>query len=226
MRKIFVIFSILIGLVTQGCVGAAVQAVQYGAYALDSMENVDVKARLAPSISQGDIEKIKNVAVVLTSDEAQDSTPKNPMGLFGAADTASMKRVMADNFAMEMFDLGFNVVEREQLDAIVSEQGLSVSGLMAPGNAVKIGELLGIDAFVMGNIIAEKKIKRSFVGGSIDSVITSATMKIVDADTGTVMMVVTLSYKHGQNPQEASKIMAQALKLEFDKILKPEIVKN
>jgi len=227
MRKLIVILSVLtFGLILHGCVGVAVQAVQYGAYAIDSMENVNVKARVSPNTTKEEIQNIKNVAVILKSNDKQETTKgfRMPMSLLGTADTKNMKKVMADNFTMEMFDLGFSVIEREQLDAIVAEQGLTVSGLMAPNNAKKVGELLGIDAFVMGNIIAENKIKRGLMSSSIDSVVTSSTMKIVNSKTGKVMMVVTLSYKHGQKPQEASKTMAKALKIEFDKIVNPETV--
>ncbi len=44
----------------------------------------------------------------------------------------------------------FSVVERNQIDIILQEQGLSVSGAIDESKAVDIGKLLGVDAMVLG----------------------------------------------------------------------------
>lgn len=44
----------------------------------------------------------------------------------------------------------FSVVERNQIDVILQEQGLSVSGAIDESKAVDIGKLLGVDAMILG----------------------------------------------------------------------------
>jgi tetratricopeptide (TPR) repeat protein len=46
----------------------------------------------------------------------------------------------------------FNVIERAQLDKILQEQALGMSGALDDETAVDVGELLGLDAVVVGSI--------------------------------------------------------------------------
>lgn len=47
----------------------------------------------------------------------------------------------------------FDVVERERIDAIVKEQGLSERGMMSPERAVRMGRAIGADVLVIGEFI-------------------------------------------------------------------------
>src|SRR5215475_5645053 len=50
-----------------------------------------------------------------------------------------------DVFVTELVKSGkFRVVEREQLDALMKEKGLTLSGDVDPSTAVRIGKLLGV----------------------------------------------------------------------------------
>src|SRR5215472_11718994 len=46
----------------------------------------------------------------------------------------------------------YSVIERKELDKIISEQNLSNSDRADPNSAAKLGRLLGVDAIVIGSI--------------------------------------------------------------------------
>lgn len=60
------------------------------------------------------------------------------------------------------------VVERNELDAILKEQGLGQSGLVTQQSAAKVGQLLGVEMMVTGSV-SEFGEKKSKVGGGIGS---------------------------------------------------------
>ncbi len=64
-----------------------------------------------------------------------------------------------DHFNRHMMEAGFRVVERAQLDAVLKEQYLGTSGLLAPETVRKVGRILGVDALLMGSAttVAERK---------------------------------------------------------------------
>lgn len=93
----------------------------------------------------------------------------------------------------------FSVVERSQIDVILQEQGLSVSGAIDESKAVDIGKLLGVDAMILGTLSynyedetytreSEKK------DGTVEityyrnrKLNASASMKIVSVQTGEIL---------------------------------------
>jgi curli biogenesis system outer membrane secretion channel CsgG len=60
---------------------------------------------------------------------------------------------MQDIFVTELVKSGkFRVIDREQLDALLSEKNLSLSGDVDPRTAVKVGKLIGVEYFLTGAI--------------------------------------------------------------------------
>jgi outer membrane lipoprotein SlyB len=59
---------------------------------------------------------------------------------------------VADFFAMEFMRKGYRVVERQQVAAVLKEQGIQSSESMNEQQAVAAGKLLGVDAVVLVNI--------------------------------------------------------------------------
>jgi curli biogenesis system outer membrane secretion channel CsgG len=58
-----------------------------------------------------------------------------------------------DVFVTELFKSGkFRVIEREQLDALMQEKNLSLSGDVDPSTAVKVGKLLGVNYILTGSV--------------------------------------------------------------------------
>ncbi len=50
----------------------------------------------------------------------------------------------------------FRLIERKQMEAVLAELKLNMSGLIEPENAKQIGKQLGVDAFVFGSLSSVK----------------------------------------------------------------------
>ena len=62
----------------------------------------------------------------------------------------------------------FMVIERSELDEILKEQGLGMTGAITPQSAAQVGKLLGIEIMVTGSV-TEFGEKKSEVGGGLGS---------------------------------------------------------
>lgn len=62
-------------------------------------------------------------------------------------------KYLAEELITRLFMTGkFEVIERQLLEKVLSEQNLSLTGLIDAGSAMEIGKLLGVDAIVSGTI--------------------------------------------------------------------------
>jgi curli biogenesis system outer membrane secretion channel CsgG len=103
----------------------------------------------------------------------------------------------------------FVVVEREQIAAVLREQGLGMTGAISPQSAAKAGKLLGLQALVTGKItdfdVAEK---RSGFGGYYQSrqrtYHARVSLRIVDATTGEIWLAES---GVGSSEQKDSTVM-------------------
>lgn len=74
---------------------------------------------------------------------------------------------LADMLVTELVKTGeFMVIERQELQKILQEQGLGMSGAVTPQSAAQVGKLLGVELMVMGSV-SEFGEKKSKIGGSI-----------------------------------------------------------
>lgn len=55
-------------------------------------------------------------------------------------------------FAKYLIQNGFTVVERAQIEQVLSENNLSVTGYMSPETTKLLGKILGVDVLLMGEI--------------------------------------------------------------------------
>jgi len=70
---------------------------------------------------------------------------KAPVELVGAS--------VADTWTTEMLATGrYEVIERSQVEKILREQALGLKGVISTGDAVKVGQILGVKAVVVGTI--------------------------------------------------------------------------
>ncbi len=60
----------------------------------------------------------------------------------------------------------FIVLEREELDKVLQEQGLGLSGAVTPQSAAQVGKLLGVELIVTGSV-SEFGEKESSIGGAL-----------------------------------------------------------
>lgn len=159
--------------------------------AAEMLKNVDVKAAVSAGVSPVELQKIKRVAVS-----------------FGGSKNSDLADIMADNIALELMNLGFQVIERADLEKVLSEQKLQMSGLLDSSTAAKIGKMVGVDAVVLGSMTT---IRKETGSGTYITVISNATARVVGVEKADVLMMVTISYREGQTPTEATKTMAVAL---------------
>ncbi|MCP4133923.1 MAG: hypothetical protein GY754_23335 [bacterium] len=115
--------------------------------------------------------KLKNKTVAILPFETTDRSKK---------DTG---KYIADKITHELVSLGkLSVVERAKIDRILKEQELSVSGIVDAGTVSKIGELLAVDALIMGS--ARQK------DNSMEIL-----ARLVDSGTGKVLKTASAVYK-------------------------------
>jgi hypothetical protein len=95
--------------------------------------------------------------------------------------------IIADRFTTVLIGAGWSVIERSQLEYVLSEQKLSMSGLLDPRTRLTVGRILGIN-FIL--ICKEQKIfEPQMMYGHIDKIIPyiQGNLKIIDIETGAVM---------------------------------------
>jgi len=90
----------------------------------------------------------------------------------------------------------FTVIEREELDEILKEQGLGQTGLVTPQSAAQVGQLLGVQRIITGSI-TEFGSKENKVGGGIGGFnlgVSTTTarvtvdIRIVNVNTGEIVL--------------------------------------
>ena len=57
-------------------------------------------------------------------------------------------------FAKYLISAGFQVVERSQLESVLQEHNISVSGYLSPETTREIGKILGVDVLLIGEVTA------------------------------------------------------------------------
>lgn len=108
----------------------------------------DVRVALGPRVTQADLQKIKKVAVMFGAGAASAGS-----GAHLGGDPTAMLGMLAmrmpgmgsietfnDHLVLELLGLGWDVVERKQLDKVTSEQALSLSGLTEADKNVALGK--------------------------------------------------------------------------------------
>ncbi len=88
----------------------------------------------------------------------------------------------------------FNLVERNEMDAILKEQKLSRGGEFTNETAAKVGQLLGVRFIVIGSInewSPQKKTQGVFGVGGRNLAETAITVKLIDVQTGEILRAIT-----------------------------------
>lgn len=62
----------------------------------------------------------------------------------------------------------FIVIERNELDQVMKEQGLGMSGAVTPQSAAKVGQLLGVELIITGSV-SEFGTKENKIGGALSN---------------------------------------------------------
>ncbi len=100
----------------------------------------------------------------------------------------------------------FSVVERSRLESVLAEQSMTDLGLVDDAQAAKLGKILGVDVLIYGDVsdvrqdktITENRSRngqRYTVYCTVREVTISASMRVVDTETGEIIGTKRLSQK-------------------------------
>ncbi len=98
----------------------------------------------------------------------------------------------------------FRVLERKEIDAVISEQDLSQSGRVSKETAVKAGKLLGAQYLIAGTVTAFEMsqstggrigFKGISIGGKKTKVYIAVDVKVIDTETGEIVDAKTIEAK-------------------------------
>lgn len=88
------------------------------------------------------------------------------------------KNQVSDFFAMELMRRGYEVIERERVQSVLSEQDFQASDRTSPAEAAQMGQVLNVPAVAMVDVrVDDEKI--------------SVTGRIVDVSSGSVIFIGT-----------------------------------
>jgi len=108
----------------------------------------------------------------------------------------SRGRDMADVYARELLDIGFDVVEAEYLEDRLQAAGLSLPRAVDVKGVVAVGEILGVQGLVLGTIVIHAK-------GWNWSVV-----QLVSAKTGSVVWDISGKNVHaGKTVKKLNKVL-------------------
>lgn len=136
----------------------------------------------------------------------------NPYSAYGEISLEDAS-IASDRLMENLVDSGrFNLIEREQLEAILNEHAFNLSGLVDPATAVQIGKLTGVKYIVYGSVV-NCSLKTSGIlydnsnYGGIENnkytVIADVTARFIDVETGRVALIAR---GHGQSTSTSNEV--------------------
>jgi hypothetical protein len=125
--------------------------------------------------------------------------------------------LLADAIGIELVGLGFTIVERGRLQAILEELKLSLSGITREEDFRRVGEILNVDGLVF---------VASTVSPYFPSRVGSATVKIVEVQTGTLIGGVIYQNGRGGAPGSPADAGMKDSLPETARIIAEEIAKG
>ena len=103
---------------------------------------------------------------------AQDAIPIAVLDLTGHGIGDGELRMLSDRLRVELFKTGhYQVMEREQMKAVLDEQGFQQTKCVATECVVEVGQLVGVRKMIAGNV---GKIGRVY----------SITVRLIDVESG------------------------------------------
>lgn len=121
------------------------------------------------------------VLLVTTNLSAQSSGNINlaVMNLEAPDVPASAQQALSDRLRAELFNTGrFSVMERNQMQELLKEQGFQQSGCTSDECVVEAGRLLGVDRMIAGSV------------GKVGTIYT-VSLRMIDIETGRIMLTKT-----------------------------------
>jgi curli biogenesis system outer membrane secretion channel CsgG len=142
---------------------------------------------------------------------------------------------MQDVFVTELVKSGkFRVVEREQLQALMQEKNLSLSGDIDPATAVRVGKLLGVNYLLTGAVTEYGITDKGAHGPGIGrlpsfgvgkrSFVAAANARLIDTSTGEIVWA-----DEARGEESSTKVSVGGFgggvddQRMFDKVMKPVV---
>lgn len=118
-------------------------------------------------------------------------------------------RVVGSLLANELSRLdNVTIVERDRIDALVGEQELQMAGVTDPASAVRIGEMAGANAVVVGEVT--EYVNWTSIG--IHGATVSFSMRMIDVQTGRVVFSGSISrVENYASPFQNAQIVAREM---------------
>ena len=136
---------------------------------------------------------------------------------------------LAEMFVPHLMEMGFDVVERANMNKLLKEQKAGLSGALDSASIHQIGKILGVDALVFGNfhytkkeakhttILSKKRPLRfwqnrttAFTTFTSEVVLDGITVRLVDIETGKVL--ISSNYPKEVNGEEVDACFEEITK--------------
>jgi len=144
-----------------------------------------------------DFKKIKRVAVL----EFRDSAYYPNSG-----------SMVSQLFVKYLLKTGYNVIERDEIDALLKEHQLSLAGALNPEQVKQFGKICGVDAIITGSIpmvVPERDFYEAgnprFIAAQV-----GVTCRMIDVETGEVLWAASNTYD-ATNTQTAFECLISSL---------------
>jgi curli biogenesis system outer membrane secretion channel CsgG len=117
--------------------------------------------------------------------------------------TSRVGRELADMLSSELVSTNaFQVLERKEIDAVLTEQDFAASGRVSPATRAKMGQIKGAKYLVAGSVAAYEsgvkgvgggvRIKGVSLGGKKEKAYLAVDIKVIDTDTGEIVDARTI----------------------------------
>lgn len=103
-----------------------------------------------------------------------------------------LNAALADSLGTELIGMGYDLIERSQLEQVLAEQKLSWTGVMPTETAVELGKILNVDALLLGSVMPYEPGAKEI---SMKGQVLSANVRLIDTRTGRV--AASTSFRNG-----------------------------
>jgi len=168
-------------------------------------------AALALCACGGSLQVTRNPSAALASVKKVTVVP------FGPAPAQSR---IAGEWETLLLSLGYRVVERDNIDPLLKEQGLSINGIVNPAEAPRIGEILGVDGLILGRPnTREPYYSYSMTGAARISEPAPVSVKLLDAATARVVWSVSNEKEESLNVAREGRAVNARVKSSLERTL-------
>lgn len=126
-----------------------------------------------------------------------------------------MGSAVTESLSANLLNSRFTVIERTQLDIILAEQGLSLTGVLQDQQSI-VGKIKGIDAIIAGSATISNGFAGLINGGYRDF-ISNCSARLIDVATGEILFAVTYTSSRPRNqhgfftPTDVGELLAKEL---------------